>query len=126
VVNLQSLLQREIHMLIHERIKEVRHTLKLSQSKFAKATYISSSYLAEIELGNRIVNERLIQLITTTFGVNKKWLQTGEGSMFHTTTEQNLERIVSLFKELNPEFQEYVLKQLDLLLELQEKQTETL
>jgi transcriptional regulator with XRE-family HTH domain len=114
-----------VFMTIHERIKEVRHTLKLSQSKFAKAIYISSGYIAEIELGNRAVNERLIQLITTTFGVNKKWLRTGEGSMFHTTTEQNLERIVSLFKELTPEFQEYVLKQLDLLLELQEKRTES-
>jgi transcriptional regulator with XRE-family HTH domain len=106
-------------MSINERIKAVRHFLKLSQIKFSKAVYISNGYLAEIELGNRRVNQRLIQLICSVFGVNKGWLQTGEGRMFNTATEHNLERVTTLFKELNPGFQDYVLKQIDQLLELQ-------
>ncbi|MDR3114455.1 MAG: helix-turn-helix domain-containing protein [Treponema sp.] len=110
-------------MSVNERIKAVRHFLKLSQIKFSKALYISNGYLAEIELGNRRVNERLIQLISCIFGVNKGWLQTGEGRMFNTATAYNLERVTALFKELHPEFQDYVLKQLDQLLELQKRGT---
>jgi hypothetical protein len=39
--------------------------------------------------------------------------------MFNTATEQKLKRVTALFKELNPNFQDYVLKQIDQLLELQ-------
>ncbi|MDR2398246.1 MAG: helix-turn-helix domain-containing protein [Spirochaetaceae bacterium] len=106
-------------MSVNERIKTLRHFLKLSQIQFAKAVYISNGYLAEIELGNRRVNERLIHLISSIFGVNKGWLQTGEGRMLNTAAEHNLERITTLFKALNPEFQDYVLKQIDQLLDLQ-------
>ncbi|MDR1785730.1 MAG: helix-turn-helix domain-containing protein [Spirochaetaceae bacterium] len=106
-------------MTINERIKELRHALGLSQRKFADAAYLSNGYVAEIELGHLAVNPRFIHLVSTTFGVNKKWLQTGEGEIFFSTAEQNLERITALFKELKPEFQTYALKQLDLLLELQ-------
>jgi transcriptional regulator with XRE-family HTH domain len=110
-------------MSVNERIKTVRHFLKLSQVQFAKVVYISNGYLAEIELGNRRVNERLIHLISSVFGVNKGWLRTGEGRMFNTATEHNLERVITLFKELNPEFQNYILKQIDQLLELQNRGT---
>ncbi|MDR2071389.1 MAG: helix-turn-helix domain-containing protein [Treponema sp.] len=106
---------------VSERIKEVRHVLKLSQIKFSKAIYISNGYLAEIELGNRRVNERIIQLIATTFGVNKEWLKTGQGKMFLSTSDEKCERIASLFKELNPEFQDYVLSQIDQLINLQNR-----
>jgi transcriptional regulator with XRE-family HTH domain len=106
---------------VSERIKEVRHVLKLSQVKFSEAIYISNGYLAEIELGNRRVNERIIQLITTTFGVNKEWLKTGQGNMFISTPDEKCERIAALFKELNPEFQDYVLSQMDQLINLQNR-----
>jgi transcriptional regulator with XRE-family HTH domain len=106
---------------VGERIKEIRHVLKLSQIKFSEAIYISNGYLAEIELGNRRVNERIIQLIVTTFGVNKKWLKTGQGKMFISTPDEKSERIATLFKELNPEFQDYVLSQIDQLINLQNR-----
>jgi transcriptional regulator with XRE-family HTH domain len=106
---------------ISERIKEVRHTLKLSQIKFSRAIYISNGYLAEIELGNRRVNERIIQLVAAIFGVNKTWLKTGQGDMFVSTPDEKCERIANLFKELNPEFQDYVLCQIDQLINLQNR-----
>ncbi|MDR0377851.1 MAG: helix-turn-helix domain-containing protein [Spirochaetaceae bacterium] len=106
---------------VNARIKAVRHVLKLSQIKFSKAIYISNGYLAELELGNRRVNERIIQLITTTFGVNKEWLKTGQGEMFVPISDEKCERITSLFKELNPEFQDYVLCQIDQLINLQNR-----
>jgi transcriptional regulator with XRE-family HTH domain len=106
---------------VNERIKEVRHALNLPQIKFSKAIYISNGYLAEIELGNRRVNDRIIQLIAMAFGVNKEWLKTGKGKMFISTSKEKCERIADLFKELNPEFQDYVLCQIDQLISLQNR-----
>jgi transcriptional regulator with XRE-family HTH domain len=106
-------------MTINKRIRELRRTLKLSQREFAKAVYISNGYLADIELGNNEVKERLIHLILAAFPVNKRWLLTGEGSMFNPAGGQKLERMASLFSELYPEFQDFVLRQIDDLIELQ-------
>jgi hypothetical protein len=39
--------------------------------------------------------------------------------MFNTTPEEKLERMTDLFNELRPEFQDFVLRQIDELIELQ-------
>ena len=106
-------------MTINERIRELRQTLKLSQRAFAKAVYISNGYLADIELGHNEVKDRLIHLIVNAFSVSKHWLLTGEGRMFNSTPEEKLERMTGLFNELCPEFQDFVLRQIDELIELQ-------
>ncbi|GHU28012.1 hypothetical protein FACS1894172_10020 [Spirochaetia bacterium] len=104
---------------INERIKLVRHTLKLSQAKFAKAIHISNGYQAEIELGHCKVRDHVIALIVAVFGVNEQWLRTGSEEMFLKTPTQKLERMTSLFNELYPEFQDYILNQIDQLICLQ-------
>ena len=110
---------------INQRIKEVRLALNLSQAKFAKAISISNGYIAEIELGNRNVNDRLIKLISITFNVSENWLKNGEGAMFTEEHNQLLELASTTFKELKPIYQKYILKQIDQLLEIQnEEQTE--
>jgi len=106
-------------MIVNERIRELRCTLKLSQRAFAKAVYVSNGYLADIELGNNEVKERLIHLISTTFSVNKHWLLTGKGRMFNSATEEKMERMTTLFNELYPEYQDFVLRQIDELIALQ-------
>jgi len=106
-------------MTVNQRIIELRHTLKLSQRVFAKAVYVSNGYLAGIELGNKEVKDRLVHLISTAFSVNKHWLLTGKGRMFNNTTEEKLERMTNLFNELYPEYQDFVLRQIDELIELQ-------
>ncbi|MCL2269933.1 MAG: XRE family transcriptional regulator [Treponema sp.] len=75
--------------------------------------------MAGIELGHNKVKDRLIHLISSTFSVNKHWLLTGEGRMFNNTPEEKLARMTGLFNELYPEFQDYVLRQIDELIELQ-------
>jgi transcriptional regulator with XRE-family HTH domain len=106
-------------MNVHERIKEVRLALKLSQVKFAEAVYISKGYIAGIELGHNKVNERLIQLVSTIFGVNKHWLVTGQGEMFYSISEQRMKHMANLFRELSPEFQDFILDQIEKLIKLQ-------
>ena len=58
-------------MSIHERIREIRQALGLSQSKFAKDIFIFSGYVAGLELGHRKVNDRLIKLICAQYNVNE-------------------------------------------------------
>ena len=106
-------------MTVNERIKEIRQQLNKSQREFAKIIYVSNGYLSEIETGHKEVNDRLIHLISSAFSVNKHWLLTGEGQMFNNTSEEKMERMTSLFNELYPEFQDFILKQIDELIELQ-------
>ena len=115
------LLKRVVAMSIHERIREIRQALGLSQAKFAKDISISSGYVAGLELGNRKVNDRMIKLICTQYNVNEAWLRDGTDEMFRSTSDSRLERIIALFLQLEPDFQDYVLVQTDRLLALQNR-----
>ena len=105
-------------MSINHRIKEIRQTVKLTQLKFANRIAISTSYLAEMELDVKKVNERTIRLISLEFGVDEHWLKTGEGSMFSGETDAQIATVTSLFRSLSPQFQECAVKQLNELTEL--------
>lgn len=106
-------------MSINQRVKQVRQSLNLSQAKFAKALSISNGYIAGIELEHNNVNDRIVKLICFTFNVNENWLKTGNGSMFVEEPNQ-LEELASVtFKKLKPIYQEYILKQIDQLLDIQ-------
>ena len=106
-------------MTVNERIKEIRNTLNKSQREFAHDVYVSYGYLSEVENGRKEAKDRLIHLISSAFSVNKHWLLTGEGRMFNSTAEERMERMTGLFNELYPEYQDFVLRQIDELLELQ-------
>jgi len=106
-------------MTINERIKEIRHALNISQREFAQAVYVSYGYLSEIETGHKEVKDRLVHLIASAFSVNKHWLLTGKGRMFNSTPQEKMERMTSVFNELYPEYQDFVLRQIDELIELQ-------
>jgi len=108
-------------MTINERVKEIRLLLNKSQREFAHAIFVSNGYISEIETGRKEVNERLIHLLSSTFHINKQWLLTGKGNAFCDTTKERLDRMSVLFHELNQEFQDYVLQQMDILIKLQNK-----
>ena len=107
-------------MTISKRIRHLRQTLDMSQIEFAKEIYISNGYIAELECEHRKVNDRIIHLISLNFGVNEKWLKTGEGEMFFNTPGEKLQRMVSLYNELPPKFQDYVMMQIEQLLKMNE------
>jgi len=108
-------------MTINERIKHLRTSLQLSQAEFAKAIFISNGYIAELESANRKINDRIIHLISLTFGVSEAWLKSGTGNMFFTTPSEKLQRLTSLFNDLPPRFQDYVIIQIEQLLAVIEK-----
>ena len=109
-------------MTINERVRKVRDALGLTQVKFAEAISISAGYIAGLEVGNRKVNDRIIRLISTSFNVREEWLKTGEGSMFLERPDQLTEFAAATFMELKPEYRDYILKQMDQLLDIQRKE----
>ena len=108
----------DIDMTVSKRLRQLRQTLNLSQVEFAKAIYISNGYIAELECEHRKVNDRIIHLISLTFGVNENWLKTGDGDMFFKTPGEKLQRMISLFNELPPKFQDYAMMQVEQLLKV--------
>ena len=101
---------------INQRIKELREKLGLNQREFCKLLSLSGGYIAGIEVNLRNVNDRLIKLIVSQFGVNDEWLRLGNGDMFiKKKTDQKAVRILSLFNDLPPHFQDVVLGTIELL-----------
>jgi transcriptional regulator with XRE-family HTH domain len=94
----------------------------LSQAEFAKAIFISNGYIAELESANRKVNDRIVHLMSLTFGVSELWLKNGTGNMFFSTPSEKLQRLTSLFNDLPPQFQDYVMIQIEQLLAVIEKE----
>jgi transcriptional regulator with XRE-family HTH domain len=109
-------------MSVNQRIRQVRHTLKLSQVRFSRGIYLSNGYLAGLELENYKANDRIIELIVSKYGVNRRWLETGEGEMFDKTPDRQLEQMISLFHELNPHFQDFLFDFMGDLIKLQNTQ----
>ena len=109
-------------MTINERLKEARITLNMSQKDFAKGIYVSPSFLADIENDYRKANDRLIRLISMTYGISETWIRDGKGEMFYKSPEEKITRLVNIFNELPGDFQDYALQQLDQLLKLRKKQ----
>jgi transcriptional regulator with XRE-family HTH domain len=106
---------------VNRRIKQVRQELQLSQVQFSRVISLSSGYLAGVEVEKRKVNDRLIKLICSSFNVNEKWLKTGEDEMFTRNPDESFTKLISLYKELDPKYQTYVLKEINLLLEIQDR-----
>jgi transcriptional regulator with XRE-family HTH domain len=105
---------------VNQRIKQTRQALRLSQVQFSRVISLSSGYLAGVEVEKRKVNERLVKLICSSFNVNEKWLKSGEGEMFDRNPDENFTKLISLFKELDPKYQAYILKEINLLLDIQD------
>ncbi|MDR1627118.1 MAG: helix-turn-helix domain-containing protein [Spirochaetia bacterium] len=112
-------------MTINQRIKQVRNTLNLSQIRFAKGIYLSNGYYAGIELDNYKANNRIVELVASKYGVSRHWLETGEGKMFdREPPDRKLEQMISLFRELNPPFQDFLFDVMGKLIKLQNAGTD--
>jgi transcriptional regulator with XRE-family HTH domain len=105
---------------INNRLKQARLALNLSQRAFAQGIFLKSpGYYGDIETHRNEVNERIIELVSSIYGVNKVWLRTGKGQMFDKKIDSQLEAMTILFNQLNPHFKRYVLTQIKQLIKLQ-------
>jgi len=106
---------------INDRLKQARNALNLSQKQFAAGIFLKGSgYIGDIEIYRHEVNERIIELVSSIYGVNKTWLKTGNGKMFDgTKLDKQLNEMNIFFNQLNPHFKSYVLSQIKQLIKLQ-------
>ena len=65
------------------RIKELRKSLKLSQTDFGKHLGVSRDVINNIENKRVAPTEPIIKLLISEYNVNRAWLETGEGNMFN-------------------------------------------
>lgn len=64
---------------MHNRIRELRTRLGLSQRAFAEPLGVSRSVIANIEYGRVEPTALIIKAIGSVYGVSEQWLLTGEG-----------------------------------------------
>lgn len=95
---------------MHNRIKELRKALNLTQAAFAEKIGVRQNTVAIYEGGN-VPKDTVITLICREFGVSETWLRTGEGDMFtpRTREEELAAYVAKVFREDTPEFRRRLL-----------------
>ena len=66
---------------MHERIKELRKSLNLTQDEFGDRLGVVKSSISNIEKGRHGITDQMIKLMVKEIGVSENWLRTGEGEM---------------------------------------------
>ena len=80
---------------MRERIKELRHTLGLTQQEFADRLGIKRGALANYEVGRNEPIDAVVSLMCREFQVDETWLRTGQGEMFpHLSEDEILSRFL--------------------------------
>lgn len=73
---------------MHERIKELRIALNLTQEAFAKRLGVKRNTIGNYETGNRVPSEQSIFSICREFNVREEWLRSGTGEMFNELSQE--------------------------------------
>ncbi len=66
---------------MQNRIKELRKSLGLNQTEFAKKLGIAPNTISSYEAGTIAPSSAIIKSICREYGVNETWLRTGAGEM---------------------------------------------
>ena len=80
--------------MLHERIKEMRKALGLTQQEFADRLNIKRGTMANYEIGRNEPIDAVISLICREFNVSETWLRTGKGEMFAPEQTDAWEEVV--------------------------------
>jgi len=100
---------------MNKRLKELRKTLRLTQTEFAANLEMAQNSYSKIELGDNSLTEKNIFLICLIYGVNETWLRTGEGEMFNPLAkpkDDDEKQLLEMFRLLSPEMRAFILKKI--------------
>ena len=106
---------------INGRIRKLRKALELSQEAFSEGIKVSRAYAGFLERQGQPVNDRIISIICMVYKVNENWLREGEGAMFDTESDFRQDKVIREFKKLDVELQDFILQQIDYLVDFQNK-----
>ena len=90
-----------------DRIKALRKALSLNQTDFGSKIGVKQSAVAAYESGSRTPLDSVIVSICREFGVNERWLRTGDGEMLmHLSREEEIMRFAAtVIRDPSSEFQ---------------------
>ena len=80
---------------MNTRIKELRTALHLTLEGFGDRIVVTRAAVSKWENGDRGIADSMVVSICREFGVNERWLRTGEGEMFEQTRETVLDRLAA-------------------------------
>jgi phage repressor protein C with HTH and peptisase S24 domain len=86
-------------MKVGERIRAVREALGLTQKEFAGRIGITYQMLGLYERGKYEPSEKVLKLISSTFGVSYEWLREGKGEMWWRKDKALLEGVGARLRE---------------------------
>ncbi len=81
-----------------ERVRLIRKKYRLNTREFGQRLGVTATAISNIECGNRRLTEQMAKLISNEFGVNIKWLRTGEGTIMSNKNCENNILQNSVFK----------------------------
>lgn len=73
---------------MHERIKELRKALGLTQREFADKVGVKPNTVSQYEIGRNEPIDSVVTLLCREFRVNETWLRTGQGEMFQAVDRE--------------------------------------
>lgn len=96
---------------MNERIRSLIKALKIKQAEFAQRIGVSRPFVSELCSGAKNPSDRTIADICREFGVNERWLRTGEGDMFvNPSREEEVMRFAAtVIRNPSSEFQRQAL-----------------
>ncbi|WP_316745139.1 helix-turn-helix transcriptional regulator [Pedobacter antarcticus] len=84
---------------ISQRFKELRKSLNKDQKAFAKEAGILQSQVSEIENNKRNITAAIIIALEDAYGLNRKWLESGDGEMIINKNYSNARFIGEIHEE---------------------------
>lgn len=63
---------------MHNRIKQLRKDLKMTQDNFARQIGLSRNFIAQVEAGTKNPSDRTISDICRIFDINEDWIRYGK------------------------------------------------
>ncbi len=82
---------------MNERIKQIRRELGLTQTEFAERIGLKQNSIALIESGKRNISDQAVLSICREYGVNEKWLRTGDGDKMTPDANDELEALAKKY-----------------------------
>jgi len=107
---------------IGQRIKLLREYLGLTQEEFAKHLNLNRSYISHIEKNKKQPSDKLLRLISHTFGVSYEWLKYGRGEMWEKGGEEVPVWLKEFMKKASDEDVEIVKALIEMLEEVPEEE----
>lgn len=113
-------------MDIVEKIKAIRKKQNMSQKEFAQKIGMSRSNYANLEQRRVAPTPRLVNYISAMFHVDKEWLLDDSRDDVGILDLVSEDELLEKYGRLKESYREFARQQLELLLELQEKEEKIL